>query len=167
MKCYNVEDFIVNDKVKNPSMWVNGSFVELILTTSMIYWDADVTDVPYWKVYMRPEDKHIADSNLDDTMTMNELIDYLMHCRKPHVLNAYPRKTKYMCGSYYCKVVEDFVEVWKKNTEQIVLKFNKSDGKLAYTDNSIKQPYNHKVKYFYRHNKKWYLQPYYGGDVHV
>lgn len=163
---YQIEDFIVNDKVKNPSLRVNGSFVELIHTINPLYWDTDISDIPYWRVYMRPEDKHVADSNLEDTMTLNELIDYLLHCRKPHVLNAFPRKTRRTTNSYYCRVLEDFVEVWKKNTEQIVLKFN-MQGKTVYRDGSVKHPHNLKLKYFYRRDKKWYLQPYYGGDVHV
>lgn len=164
---YQIEDFIVNDKVKNPSLKVNGSLVELLPTINPLYWNTDILDVPYWRVYMRPEDKHIADSNLDDAMTLHELIDYLLHCRKPHYLNAFPRKTKLERSSYYCKVLEDFVEIWKKNTEQICLRFTKS-GKLVYTDRTIKVPYSHKRKYFYKnHSKEWKLQPYYGGDVHV
>ena len=161
MKYYNIENFIVNDKVKNPSLKINGSFVELIISIKPEFTDAELTDVPYWKAYMRPEDKHVADSNLDEAMTLQELIDYLMHCRKPHSLNAYPRKTQSTKSSYYCKVLEDFVEVWKKNTEQIVLRFTK-DGKRVYKDDSIKQPYNHKRKYFYKnYNKEWKLQPFY------
>ena len=164
---YQIENFVRNKDVRNQSLYINGSHVELIMSIKPEFADVEPIDVPYWRVYMRPEDKHIADSNLDEAMTLQELIDYLMHCRKPHSLNAYPRRSKDSRSSYYCKVLEDFVEVWKKNTEQLVLIFNKQ-GKLQFSDGSIKQPYSHKRKYFYKnYNKEWKLHPCYGGDVHV
>lgn len=137
---YQIEDFLVNTEVNNPSANIGNSYVEFIMNANPMFYNGDVSTVAYWKCYMRPDDESCThDSYLENPLTFDELVDYLKSYKGRHRLNAYPRKSDVQNCSYYCKVCNDLVQIHINKTNELIALLT-FDGKTIWCNNKKTTP---------------------------